>query len=503
MKYVLSPEEMRNIDKNTAFHFHIPGLILMEHAASAVLHEIEKSCLPKISIAVIVGSGNNGGDGLALARQLYMKDYSVKIYLLTEIDELTADATVNYNIISSLEMDYKKISKIDDALIKEWESADLLIDAVLGTGTNRELTGLYYDAVKAMNECSTTTYSIDISSGLNGETGMPMGIAVKADKTIVLGAYKTGNLLGQAKAYSGQMVPVDIGIPKQAYSMQDLNVYILQKDSFSGFPKENPLANKGTKGKAFVIGGSQKMGGALLLATEAAYRSGAGLVYAYTTENNYAPLLARVPEAIVSTYSDNKEPRDKHEFYKETAGKHAVLIGPGLSTSAKAYDLLEMTLSLNTPLVIDADALNLLSEHPNLMHLCIQRSELKVLTPHLKEMERLTGVPVSQIESNCIEIARHYAKYWNAVIVLKNHRSVIAFPDGKCYINPLGNEGMATGGSGDVLSGFLAGLIAGSDASEYADAVLYGVYRHSLAGDLAAAYKGTAAMLAGDIISEL
>ncbi|RRD94816.1 NAD(P)H-hydrate dehydratase [Clostridiales bacterium COT073_COT-073] len=503
MNYVLSPQEMRQIDKNSAFDFHIPGLLLMEHAGYAVLKEIEKSCLPHCKVAIIIGSGNNGGDGLALARLLHQKKYTVNIYFLTEIEELTADATINYNIITALEIDYKKISKIDAALIKEWENADILIDAILGTGTNRELTGLYYDAVKAINECHTLTYSIDIPSGLNGETGMPMGIAVKADKTIVLAAYKTGNLLGKAKAYSGEMVLADIGIPDLAYEALDLSVFALSKDVFQHFPVQDPLANKGTRGKALIIGGSSKMGGALLLAAEAAYRSGAGLVYAYTTENNYAPLLARLPEVIVSTYSERREEIEKHEFYQEIENKNVVLIGPGLSTSNRAYELLQMTLSSKLPLVIDADALNLLAEHPKLLHLCIQRSEIKILTPHLKEMERLSGLTVKQIENNMIEVATRYARNWNAIVVLKNHRSVIAFPDGKCYINLLGNEGMATGGSGDVLAGYLAGLIAGSEPADYELAVLYGVYRHSLAGDLAANYKGQAAMLASDIITEL
>ncbi len=503
MKAVLTPEQMSAVDKSASFDLHIPSIVLMENAAHAVLEEIRRSLAPKSRVAVICGRGNNGGDGLALARQLFLKDYAVKIYLLAAPDDLTADATVNYLAATALGIDCQLVDELEDSIIKEWQEAELLVDALLGTGCNRLLRGLYLEAVEAMNRSMTPIFSIDIPSGLNGERGVAMGNAVKAEKTIVLAAYKLGNLLGRAKEYCGEMVLADIELPPAAYDQAKPRSFVLEEELWQDFPPKQPLAHKGTKGKALVIAGSQKMGGALLLSAEAAYRSGVGLVYAYTTENNRIPLLTRLPEAIVSTYSERQEEKDKYQLYQELEDKDAVLIGPGLSTEQKAYELLRMTLASKLPLVIDADGLTLLAEHPKLLHLCSERAELKVLTPHLKEMERLTGVPLKQIEENSVEIARHYAKFWNAVIILKNHRTVIAFPDGKCYINILGNEGMATGGCGDVLSGYLTGLLAAFGGRDYARAILYGVYRHSLAGDLAGGKKGTAAMLASDIISNL
>lgn len=502
MHYVLSPKQMRQVDKTSSYDFFIPSIILMEHAGQAVLRQIIKDLPVASRIAIIVGNGNNGGDGLALARLLFQKNYRVKVYLITDLENLTADATLNYNILHALNIACQFVDRVQDGLVEEWQAADLLVDAILGSGCDRELSPFYQEVIRAINQCSSLTYSIDIPSGLHGERGMPMGAAVKADKTIVLAAYKSGNLLGQAKVYSGQMQVEDIGIPRPAYEKIEVDLYHLTEEAWTGFPYTNPLANKGTKGKVLIVGGSKHMGGALILACQAAYASGVGLVYAYTTENNYGPLLTKVPEVIINTYSDDRQV-EKQEFYEEISDKEAILIGPGLSTSAEAYGLLERVLASKLPLVLDADALNLMADHPNLLHLCSQRKEVKILTPHLKEMERLTGLSLQQIQENSLDLARHYARHWNAILVLKNYRTIIAFPNGKCYINTLGNEGMATGGSGDVLAGYLAGLVAGARPEDYDKAVLYGVYKHSLAGDISAGQKGTMAMLAGHIIQNL
>ena len=503
MNYVLTPEQMAAADKSAAYDLHIPSIILMENAAHAVLKEIQQDFAPGSRIAVIAGRGNNGGDGLALARQLFLHNYSVKIYLLAETDDLTPDATVNYYAATALGIECEIVDDMTETIRQEWQAAALLVDALLGTGCNRRLADLYYEAVEIINQCAALKYSIDIPSGLGGERGIVMGTAVKADKTIVLAAYKRGNLLGKAKAYCGEIVLADIELPAAAYDAVRPQTFVLEPALWPDFPPERLFAHKGTMGRALVIAGSEQMGGALLLSAEAAYRGGAGLVYAYTTESNRIPLLIRLPEAIAGVYSEAPAEMDKYEFSQQIEGKDAVLIGPGLSVGPKAYELLRMTLASKLPLVIDADALTLLAEHPVLLHLCAQRAELKVLTPHLKEMERLTGLPVSQIEENSLELAGRFAKKWNAVIVLKNYRTVIAFPDGKCYINPLGNEGMATGGSGDVLSGYLTGLLAAAGGKDQTKAILCGVYRHSLAGDLACQQKGAAAMLASDIISHL
>ncbi len=504
MNYVLTPRQMAMADKSAAYDLHIPGIILMENAAHAVLKEIRQAFKPGSPVAVIAGRGNNGGDGLALARQLFLHDYPVKIYLLAETGDLTPDATVNYYAATALGVECEIIGSMTEEIRQQWQAAALLVDALVGTGCNRRLSDLYYEAVETINQCAAPKYSIDIPSGLSGEWGTVMGTAVRADKTIVLAAYKRGNLLGKAKEYCGEMVLADIELPLAAYDPVKPQTFVLDPVLWPGFPPKRPFAHKGVMGRALIIAGSSKMGGALLLSAEAAYRSGAGLVYAYTTESNRIPLLTKLPEAIISVYPEMPAEKDKYDFSQEIEGKDAVLIGPGLSTGPKAYELLRLVLASKLPLVIDADALTLLAEHPKLLHLCSQRAELKILTPHIKEMERLTGLPAEKIEENSLELAERFAKSWNAVIVLKNYRTVIAFPDGKCYINPLGNEGMATGGSGDVLAGCLTGLLAGAAAGkDQAKAILCGVYRHSLAGDLAYWQKGAAAMLASDIISNL
>ncbi|MDO4766249.1 MAG: NAD(P)H-hydrate dehydratase [Eubacteriales bacterium] len=500
MNYVLTPKQMQEVDRYTEYELLIPSILLMEHAALAVTTEVIRHHLQGCKVLVIAGRGNNGGDGLAVARQLLLKGYAVKILLCCQVEDLTVDSTVNYQTLRSIDANIEIISELTETVKSEIADADVVIDALFGTGCNRMLTSFYAEMVEAINQFSQKIIAIDIPSGLNGKSGIPMSTAVKADKTVVLSQYKLGNLLGKAKHYCGEMVLADIGIPAKALQKLNSQVFLLTPDCWENYPVNDVFANKGSQGKLAVIAGCSQMGGALLLSAEAAYRSGVGLVYAYTSESNRIPLLTRLPEAIVNTYHDKS---DRYDFYKIIEDKNAVLIGPGLSTNGQAYELLQMAISSNLPLVIDADALNLMAEHPKLLHLCMVRSELKILTPHIKEMERLTGISIPQIEANMVEVAQNYAEKWNAVIILKNHRTVIAFPNGKCYINLLGNEGMATGGSGDVLSGYLAGLIASCQNSEYEKAVLYGVYHHSLAGDMAMHDKGTKAMLASDIISKL
>lgn len=503
MKPVLTPEQMHTIDKSASYDYFIPSQILMENAGLAVCDEIIKSYFKGSKIAIIAGRGNNGGDGLVVARKLFHRGFDVKVYMLCPVEDLTADATGNYNALVALNIPCQLIQKLNTTVKIEWQNADLIVDAIFGTGCNREVSGLYADAIHTINLCDTTVYSVDIPSGINGLNGNVMGCAVKADKTIVLESYKIGNLVGYAAEYSGKTVLCDIEIPQKAFAGIKSEVFLLNQECFKDFPADKPMAHKGAKGSALIIAGSQKSGGALILSAEAAYRAGAGLVFAYTTENNRSPYLSRLPEGLINTYCDKGSDVDKTAFYKEIEEKDVILIGPGLSTSATAVELLEMALSSKLPMVIDADALNLMAENPKQLHLCAEKSVFKVMTPHLKEMERLTGINVYKIQENIVEVATTYAKKWNAVLILKNNRTVIAFPSGKCYINILGNEGMATGGSGDVLSGYLTGLIAGAKPSEYEKAVLYGVYHHSLAGDKALYDKGKLAMLASDIINNL
>lgn len=502
MNFVVTPEQMNAVDKAASYNYFIPSPILMENAAHAVLKEIKKSFPFPVPIVILAGGGNNGGDGLALARQLTIHNYPVKVYLLVKEDELTADATGNYNSVLALNIPCQSLSTFTPEIVAELQNASLIVDAIFGSGCNREVKGIFKEAIDTVNRITTPVYSIDIPSGINGSTGMKMGVAVDADKTIVLDAYKTGNLLADAPSHCGINILAGIDIPSCAYP-KDISCFVLNKASWGDYPVANPAAHKGTKGNVLIIAGSPQMGGALLLSVHAAYRSGVGIVHAYTTENNRNPLLVSVPECIVHTYRTASNETMKLDAKKELDGKQAVLIGPGLSTANYSVELLEVCLTSKLPLIIDADGLNLLAEHPKLMHLCIQRQEIKILTPHIKEMERLTGLSVRQIASDSVTVAREYAKKWNAILVLKNHRTIVAFPDGKCYINILGNEGMATGGSGDVLSGYLAGLIASAQPTEYSKSVLYGVFHHSLAGDKAKADKGAYAMMARDIISNL
>jgi NAD(P)H-hydrate epimerase len=497
MRYLPDSEEMRRMDAHTIHTMGIPSIILMEHAAQGVVSEME-DCLSRQSlILVLCGSGNNGADGLAAARLLSHKGYEVHLALVGNEAHATEEWHIQRNICAKLGIPVYE-GDMDGECLKA-AGYTHLVDCLFGTGLSREVGGAYFQAITAVNSSGIYTVSVDIPSGISSDTGAVMGCAVKADMTVAIHAEKLGMALYPGHGCCGKIKICDIGITKESAGHVSPKAYTLDSTDLAGLPARPAYSNKGSFGKLLILGGTKNMSGAAYLSGLAAYRSGAGLVKIMTCESNRTILQQLLPEALLVTYPDpgaEGEATSAVDVLKEAmAWATAIVAGPGLGTGNVPSTLMEYLLRhTDKPLLIDADGLNIIAARPGLKELI---GSNVVITPHLGEMSRLSAVPIAEIQSAIARTAADFSRDHGCVTVLKDARTVVAFPDGRLYVNTCGNSGMATGGSGDVLSGAIGGMLAaGSNPRE---AAVYGTLRHSLAGDLAAADVGERALIARDI----
>lgn len=386
---------------------------------------------------------------------------------------------------------------------------DVIIDAIFGIGLTREVEGAYREAILAMNESRARIVSVDMPSGINSDDGSVMGVAVKAELTVTYAYRKLGQVLYPGTQYAGEVVCVPIGIPQEALGEQKNSIVTFGRQDLK-LPTRNPAGNKGTFGKVLLIAGSKNMGGACQLAALSAFRIGAGMVRVFTAEQNRESLLRKIPEIIVSTYHDDGEARlsDEEEISLQEGLKWAdvIAIGPGLSNSEKASYLVDYIMQNNNkPIVWDADALNILAaKQESLQRFEIGRIESNreiVLTPHLGEFARLIKHPVSQLQKDVIGYCKSFAKKYCATLVCKDARTFVVKQYKMTYVNTSGNDGMATAGSGDVLTGIIAGLMA--QGMTGFDAAVMGVYIHGLVGDYAKEKTSAYYVMAQDMIDSL
>lgn len=535
MRYLPDSDEMRRMDAHTIHTMGIPSIILMEHAAQGVVSEME-DCLSRQSlILVICGSGNNGADGLAVARLLSHKGHRVDIALVGNAAHATEEWHIQRKICEKLEIPVYEGEMTGESL--KAVGYTHLVDCLFGTGLSREVGGTYATAISAINDSGIFTVSVDIPSGISSDTGAVMGCAVKAAMTVAVHAEKLGMALYPGHAYCGRTVIRDIGITKESTETVAPKAFTMDASDLDNLPPRPAYSNKGTFGKLLVVAGTKNMAGAAYLSGLAAYRSGVGLVKVLTAESNRAIIQQLLPEAILATYPDDTVYQDckaypdgkayqdgeacpdgeaypdgkaypDGEAYLDDTEEEAVCIlkeaiswasaivaGPGLGTGHISVKLIEHLLRHAVqPMLIDADGLNIIAGRPELMDLI---GSNVIITPHLGEMSRLTGFSIDDIKSDLGRVAAGFTRVHGCVTVLKDARTVAALPDGRLYVNTCGNSGMATGGSGDVLSGAIGGMLAAG--SGLCDAALYGTLRHSLAGDLAAKDLGERALLARDI----
>ena len=507
MKYALGSNEMKAVDRYTIETIGIPSCVLMEKAAMAVVRHTKELCSEQDRILAVCGYGNNGGDGIAAARILYMEGYQVAIAMVGDAARMTEETKRQLAIAEKIGL--PMIRKID---FKEYT---VIIDGIFGIGLTRPVEGEFRAIIEAVNRAEKKVISIDIPSGVSADNGRVLGVAVKAAVTVTFGYQKIGCLLYPGAEYSGKVIVEDIGFVKDV-PVADYKQFYFTETPEELLPERRKNSHKGTYGKVLVIAGSKHMSGAAFFSAAAAYRMGAGLVQVLTAAENREILLKQLPEAIVTTYEAEEAgllEEDRKRVAEAVSWAGVIVLGPGLGTSAASAWLVEYVLqNCRVPLIIDADGLNLvaamISEQlpqeaaPSERVRCLagMLPEKTILTPHKKELAALTGIPMANLVE-CLIDSSALCTYNNELIyVKKDVRTLVAYKD-SCYINVTGNDGMATAGSGDVLAGMIAGIVAQGAEPEHAART--GVYLHGMAGDVAAGRLGTRAMLAGDILDAI
>lgn len=485
MEYLLDAVQMKQCDRFTIEEMGIPAMVLMERASLAVVEELLRAIPKPDSVLVVCGSGNNGGDGFAVARLLKERGIRVDVSFVGREASMTRECRMQRQICEKCGI---KISSNFDA-----EEYTVIVDAIFGIGLSRPVTGAYAEVIAKINQSSARCVAVDIPSGIHADTGAVMGIAVRADLTVTFAAKKIGQILYPGAACCGTLIRREVGIAVEHTEA----VFTCDTSDLYRLPERPSYSNKGSFGKVLLIAGSQGMSGAACLCAQAAYRSGCGLVRVFTPECNRTVIQTVLPEAMVTCYG--KEMDALSELAGALAWADVIGIGPGLGTDETTRDLLRCVMERWTkPLVIDADGLNLLAREKALLELRrrIAPEHPVIVTPHVGEMMRLTGKAKNEILADLIGACREFAAQHSLICVEKDARTVVS--DGRrCCINTSGNQGMAVGGSGDVLTGVLCGLLA--QGMEPFEAAALGVYIHGLAGDAAKDLCGSRGMMAGDI----
>lgn len=505
---VLKPEEMASVDR-AAIDGGIPGIELMEKAGRAVSDTAMEmiSYFGTARISIWCGKGNNGGDGFVAARYLHRMGHDVYVYLLCSPEDIKGDALANYELITTLPVPVIEIEKQADIekCSVDVQQSNLIIDAIFGTGFSGEPKGIYGAAIEFINKAGVPVLSVDIPSGVSGDTGAVPGAAVSADKTVTFAALKLGLVQYPGKAAVGELEVVDIGIPENLLGeIPESNIYLVEEeDADAMLPTRKKDAHKGDSGRVLVVGGSPGMTGAAAMTARAALRSGAGLVTACVPEglnDIYEVKLTEVMTVPVRQTVDRTFSLDAAKEILGLAGGFEVLaIGPGISRNNETAGMVrELVAKVRVPVVLDADGLNAMVGHTDIFK---KRKAPLVITPHPGEMSRLLGVSSADVQADRVAVASGSSAEWGIVVVLKGAQTVTADPSGAVKINASGNQGMASAGMGDVLTGCIAALIAQGCAPF--DAAAAGVFFHGFAADLVANMDAMIGMVAGDVIRYL
>lgn len=490
---IFSAEQIKAWDAYTIAQEPISSIDLMERAAAKCAEWIIQHNYARQPLHIFCGKGNNGGDGLAIARLLLQKGCTVTIYILEFGNKGTDDFQFNLQKLHEVTADIHFLQSADffPVLTKD----DVAVDAVLGTGLNKPVEGITAELVQHINLSAATVIAIDIPSGMPADKSCKDATVVHAQHTLSFQVYKECFLMSENEEACGEVHLLNIGLSKDYYHQTIASLHLVDQEIIKQiYRKRKPFAHKGNFGHALLIAGSYGKTGASVLAAQGCLRSGAGLLTVHTPLCGYETLQSNIPEAMVDT---DTEQHFLSTVPKEVTRYTAIGIGPGIGLNESTADMLiQLLKATHQPVVIDADALNMLSIKKNIR---TYLHEDCILTPHPKEFERLFGKTTNDFERK--ELALQKAEELNCIIILKGHFTFIACPNGDAYFNSTGNPGMATAGSGDVLTGILTGLLAQGYSAE--ESAVLGVYLHGLAGDLAALHLSQEAMLAGDIITHL
>jgi NAD(P)H-hydrate epimerase len=494
---IVSVNEMRLMDSYAIGQLGIPEEILMENAGFAVINVLKnKIIIKERKFVIFCGTGNNGGDGLVVARLLHSNGGHVKVFSLGDSTKYRGAAKTNFAIVTKLPIEVIKLENAISAK-KAIAHCDVIIDAIFGTGLDRPVTGLSLDVIALINESKKKVLSLDIPSGVNGNTGNVMSIAVKADYTATFGLPKIGNMLYPGYELCGELFVSHISFPPSVYEQDSLQVQI---NDYIAIPARPAEAYKGSVGDVLFIAGAANYFGAPYFAAMSFLKSGGGYAR-LAAPRSVVPVIAKRGREIVylpqeETAAGSIAFGNKKGLLTAAAKVDMVVIGPGLSLQEETVKLVkELTVAIKIPLLIDGDGLTAIADNPAILR---SRKAPTILTPHLGEMARLTGKSAVEISGNKIAILRETAASLKATIVLKGAHSLIGTHNGKVYINLSGNAGMATAGSGDVLAGCIAAMYGMGLRPE--DAACKGVFIHGFAGDLAAKKKGADGITAADIM---
>lgn len=505
MRYLVTGKEMKAIDMRSIEDFGIPSLVLMERAALEVAKEVEQLLLNtgnsrSVSgkrVLAVCGLGNNGADGVAAARMLHLHGVEASILLPSWDGNMSSEMKVQLEIAKKLEIPVYTLEEYIPG------ACDVVIDAIFGIGLTRPVEGVYAEMIALIQtqaeQFGAKVVSVDIPSGISSDTGVALGRAVEADVTVTFGEMKLGQALFPGREACGRLAVADIGFVPEEEAAAKAYVLAHTREDLCAVPKRKAYSHKGTYGKILVIAGSKNMAGAAYFAAKAAYRIGAGLVKVMTTEENRLVIQEKLPEAILSTYDSEWAVHEPEAFKQytntQTDWADAIILGPGIGTEEYSRILVETVLgSAYVPIILDADAINLAARYPYLKNYF---TENIILTPHLSECARLTGLSVDEIKDHLIETAKEVSETFGVTCVLKDAATVVARKDGKVFVNMSGTPAMAKGGSGDVLCGVIAGFLA--LGMEECQAASLGVYVHGLAGEAAEKKTGTHSVLAGEL----
>jgi ADP-dependent NAD(P)H-hydrate dehydratase / NAD(P)H-hydrate epimerase len=510
MQLLATAEEMQDVDRAAIRGIGIPGLLLMENAGRAFVEELENriGSLASKHVAIVCGKGNNGGDGFVIARHLLNKGSSVSVLLLCKRREVSGDAATNLGILLKMLKSEGRRSSL-----REMKSArqftgerrpDVIVDAIFGTGFSGSVRGLQERAIRWVNRQESFVASVDIPSGVNATTGIVENVAVKADLTVTMGLAKIGHYVGSGRECSGEVNVVDISIPRHLYTRGKGRVNrVLADDVAKALPRRPLIAHKHSVGKIFVLAGSRTLTGAPFMASQSAMRSGAGAVILGVPASIHGVLARKVTEVMVTPLEETQDGTVSLSAWEtirlRTDWADVVVIGPGLSQNPETEEVVLRLLStVEKPVVLDADGLTMAASDLSSLK---KRKHMTILTPHVGELRRLTGVDSDYIELHRVDVALKAARLLRSIVVLKGAPTITGTPDGHTFVNSTGNPGMATAGSGDVLTGLIASLLG--QGMSGASAAFSGVFIHGMAGDMSAKKYGQRGMMAMDILQNI
>jgi NAD(P)H-hydrate epimerase len=502
---ILTAEAMRRVDREAIDGFGIPSLVLMENAALGVVDAVAAEYPDADAVTIFCGPGNNGGDGLAVGRHLAVRGYGVTLFLVAGGRELRGDAAIQLGICRGMGLDLREVELEESiaGLLEVAGAGDVVIDCLFGTGLIRPLSGQYAELVTGLNEIAVPRLAADLPSGLSGSRPDVFGPTLEADLTVTFGVPKIPHVFPPAAALVGRVVVADLGIPPELLERAEGDLHLLTEEVLAPLLASRPIdSHKGDYGHVLVVGGSEGKSGAAVLTARGAVRSGAGLVTIACPVSILPTVEATSIESMavaLPTSSSDLGDEAVAVALAASEGKSFLAIGPGLGVAGKTPAAVRnLVMQVRSPVVLDADGLNCFA---GLIDELSGRREETILTPHAGELGRLMGISTDAVLADRVAAVRRASEASGAVVVLKGHLSLIADPRGGIYVNPTGNPGMATGGSGDVLTGMIAGL--GAQGHEPLDAARLGVFLHGLAGDLAAGTVGETGLTAGDLVERV